>query len=170
LASNLIELSNRHGFVHWLNLAAMYRGWAHSLAGDTAQCISGIDLAIKDCQSVGAILELPYTLALKAEALYLGDRAFEALEAIKEAETLTERSEGRWWCAELHRLRGVFLATVHAEEARVEASFCEAIRIAREQKSISLMRRAEASYAEYCRQKTATSGGGGLRLLLCPIP
>jgi len=170
LASNLIEVANRQGFVHWLNLAAMYRGWARSVSGDTAQGISWIDLAIKDCRSIGAILELPYTLALKAEALYLADRTFEALEAIKEAETLVERSEGRWWCAELHRLRGVFLATVHAEEARVEASFCEAIRIAREQKSISLMRRAEASYAEYCRQKTATSGGGGLRLLLCPIP
>ena len=51
---------------------------------------------------------------------------------------MVERSEERWWCAELHRLRGVFLAALGADETQIEASFCEAIRIAREQKSISL--------------------------------
>jgi serine/threonine protein kinase len=167
-ALNLVELANRQGFVHWLAGAAMYRGWARSLSGDTTQGISWINLAINECRSVGAILELTYLLALKAEALYLADRAFEALEAVKEAETLTERSEGRWWCAELHRLRGVFLAALGADEAQIQASFCKAVTIATEQKSISLMRRGEASYAEYRRQKTPTSGGRGLRLLLCP--
>ena len=43
--------------------------------------------------------------------------------------------------AELHRLRGVFLTTLGAEEAQIEASFCEAIRIAKEQKSVSLQNR-----------------------------
>jgi hypothetical protein len=36
----------------------------------------------------------------------------EALEAIMEAEALVERFEERWWSAELHRLRGVFLAAM----------------------------------------------------------
>ena len=52
------------------------------------------------------------------------------------------------WCAELHRLRGVFLAAMGGKEAQIEASFCEAIRIAKEQKSVSLEKRAEATYAE----------------------
>ena len=86
----------------------------------------------------GATLVLPYYLALKAEALYLADRTSEALEAISEAEALVERFEDRHWCAELHRLRGVFLATLSAEEAQIESSFSEAIRIAKQQKSISL--------------------------------
>ena len=86
----------------------------------------------------GSGLRLPYFLALKAEALHLADRPSEALEAIKEAEVIVERSEGRWWCAEMHRLRGVFLATLGADETQIEASFCAAIRIAKEQKSISL--------------------------------
>jgi len=96
---------------------------------------------------------VPLFLALKAEALHLADRTSEALEAIGEAEALAEKFEGRWWSAELHRLRGVFLATIGAEEVQIEASFCEAIRIAREQKSISLQNRAEGSYAEYRCQK-----------------
>ena len=69
-------------------------------------------------------------------------------------------------CAELNRLRGVFLATLGAEETQIEASFSAAIRIAREQNSISLEKRAEATYAEYHRQKASGSGGHGFRLPL----
>jgi hypothetical protein len=68
---------------------------------------------------------------------------------------------------ELHRLRGVFLAAIGADEMQIEASFCEAISIAKEQKSISLEKRAEANYAEYRRQKASGSGGRGFRLPLC---
>jgi hypothetical protein len=98
---------------------------------------------------------LPYFLALKAEALHLADRTNEALEAISEAEALAARSEARWWCAEMHRLRGVFLVATGAEETKIEASFRAAVRTAREQKSIALAKRAEATYAEYRRQKAS---------------
>jgi hypothetical protein len=47
-----------------------------------------------------------------------------------------------------------------AEEAQIEASFCEAIRIAKEQKSVSLQKRAEASHAEYRRRKHERLGYG----------
>ena len=53
---------------------------------------------------------------MKAQALHLADRTSEALEAIKEAEALVERYEERRWCAELHRLRGVFLTAMGADE------------------------------------------------------
>ena len=39
-----------------------------------------------------------------------------------------------------------------AEEAQIEASFCTAIKIAKEQKSVSLEKRAEGIYAEYRRR------------------
>ena len=105
----------------------MDRGWNRGLAGDG--CHNG----------------RPYYLALKAEALYLARRTSEALEAINEAEAVAERREKRWWSAELHRLRGMFLAAMGAEETQIEASFCEAIRSAKQQKSISLEKRAEAT-------------------------
>ena len=82
---------------------------------------------------------MPFMLALKSEAFYLANRTPEALETINEAGAVGERREERWWCAELHRLRGVFLAAMGAEEAQIEASFCAAIRIAREQKSLSFL-------------------------------
>ena len=128
LASDLIELSTRHNFAHWLATGAVCRGWARSASGDTAAGIAGIEEGIGDYRAMGSMLFLPFFLALKAEALYFADRTSEALEAITEAEALVERSEGRWWCAELHRLRGVFLAALGADETQIEASFCEAIR------------------------------------------
>jgi len=165
LTSDLIELSTRHNFVHWLALGAILRGWARSASGDTAEGIPWIEHGIRDYRAC-AVLGLPSNLARKAEALHLADRTSEALEAINEAEALAERFEQRVSCAELHWLRGMFLATLGAEETQIEASFCAAIRIAREQKSISLEKRAEGTYAEYRKQKASGSGGRAFRLAL----
>ena len=106
-------------------------------------------------------------VALKAEALHLADRTSDALEAITEAEALVERFENRYWSAELHRLRGVLLTAMGADETQIEASFCAAIRTAKKQKSVSLEKRSEATYAEYRRQKESRSAGHGFRLPLC---
>jgi hypothetical protein len=68
--------------------------------------------------------------------------------------------------SQLERLRAVFLAAMGAEEAQIEAEFCAAIRIAREQKSISLEERAERTYAEYRSQKTSAARARRFRLPL----
>jgi hypothetical protein len=69
-------------------------------------------------------------------------------DAINEAEAVFERSGERAWCAELHRFPGVFLAATGANETEVEATFSAAIRTARDQKSTSLEKRAEGTYAK----------------------
>lgn len=71
------------------------------------------------------MLTTQYYLALKAEALQLADRTPEALEVITEAEALVARTGERWWCAELHRLRGVFLAAVGADEGKSRPHFAK---------------------------------------------
>jgi predicted ATPase len=154
-ASDLIELSTRHNFAFFLAGAKVLRGWARSVSGETAGGLAWIEDGIEDWGATGAVLAVPYYLVLKAEALFLAHRISEALEAIKEGETLVERFEDRHWCAELHRLRGVFLTAICADEAQIGASFGEAIRITREQKSISLTKRAQATLAEYRPKKRA---------------
>jgi len=153
LASKSIELSTRHDFAHWLPQGEVLRGWARSTSGDITEGISWIVDGIEDFRAIGALRGVPFFLALKAEALHLADRTFEALEAIREAEGLVERFEERLWRADVHRLRGVLLTAMGADDTQIEASFCEAVRTARQQKSISLARRAEASYAEYRSKK-----------------
>jgi predicted ATPase len=165
-ASDVIELSTRHNLATFLPGGAILHGWARSASGHTAEGIRWIEQGIRDYRATGAVLGLPGHLARKAEALHQAGRSAEALEAINEAEAIAERFENRYCSAELHRLRGIFLVAMSADETQIEASFSEAIRIAKRQKSVSLEKRAEATYAEYRSQKASGSGGRGLRLPL----
>jgi len=158
LASELVELSTRYNFAFWLPGANVLRGWVRSVCGDTAEGIAWIEQGIKDYRATGSTLAIPMWLALKAEALHLADRTSEALETLREAQILAERFEVRSWYAELHRLRGVFLARLGADKTQIEASFREAIRIAKQQKAVSVIKCAEASYAEYRCQKPNAFG------------
>ena len=71
-ASDLIEVSTRHNFVSWLAVGAIWRGWARSASGDTAQGIAWIEQGIRDYRATGTVLPLPYYLMLKAESLSIG--------------------------------------------------------------------------------------------------
>src|SRR4029077_10564738 len=131
----------RHRGTAWpfsLPQGEVLRGWARSTSGDTAEGISWIEDAIRAFRANGSILGEPFLLALKAEALFLADCTSEALETLREAEGLVERFAERNWCTELHRLRGVLLTAMGADQPQIEASFEAAIRTAREQKSVSL--------------------------------
>jgi hypothetical protein len=132
--------------------------WRHSCSGNAEEGISWIEDGIRDFRANRTILGVPFWLALKAEALYLANRTPEALAAIEEAEELVERNEQRVYSARLHQLRGVFLAAIGADETQIESSFRAAISTAKEQKSGSLAKQAEASYAEYRRQKAIAPG------------
>jgi hypothetical protein len=167
LASALIELSTAQNFAFWLACGEVSRGWARSASGDTDQGIALIDNGLRDYRATGSILIMPCWLVLKAEALHLANRTSDALAAIAEAEAVAQRTEERECFAELHRLRGVLLANIGGDETQIETSFCEAIGIAKKQKSVSLATRAETSYAEYRHQKASRLGGHGFQLPLC---
>jgi len=158
LTSELMELSTRQNFSLWLGGGAVLRGWARSVSGSTAQGLSWIEDGLSDQRAIGAILFVPFYLGRKVEVLHLANRTSEALKVILEAEALVERFEGRCCSADLCRLRGVLLTAMDADEAEVETAFCESIHIAKQQKSISLMKRAEASRAAYRRRKRKRPG------------
>jgi hypothetical protein len=166
LASVLIELSTRQNFAFWMAGGEIFRGWARSVSGDTAEGMSWIDDGIEDWRANGSMLAVPLFLALKAEALHLADRTSEALQAIKEAGRIGRTIRRTLVLCRTAPLRGGFLATLGADETEIEASFCAAISTAKQQKSVSLEKRAEATYAEYRRQKASGSGGRGFRLPL----
>jgi hypothetical protein len=69
-SSDLIELSTRHHFVQWIATGAIYRGWARSASGETAEGIAWIEQGIRDFRATGLVLALPSYLTLKAEALH----------------------------------------------------------------------------------------------------
>src|SRR6202008_1230050 len=121
-AAELIELSARHNFTFWLAAGVILRGWARSASGDTGGILR-IEEGIKSYLATGSRINLPFVFALKAEAFHLADRTSEAFVVIRKSAELAERFEDRYWCAELHRLAGVFLATIRADEPKIEVAF-----------------------------------------------
>jgi class 3 adenylate cyclase/predicted ATPase len=84
------------------------------------------------------ILDSPFSAALAEISLRAGDAAG-ARAVLEEAIKFAEESGERYWLAELHRLMGhVALRQVPSEAAMAEASFAQAIEIARRQEAISL--------------------------------
>jgi hypothetical protein len=53
-SSDLIELSTRQNFAHWLVIGSLHRGWARSASGDTVEGISRIEDGIRDYRTTGA--------------------------------------------------------------------------------------------------------------------
>ena len=151
VASELIELSTRQHFAYWLALGTTFHGWARSACGDFVGGLASIEEGVAYFQATG--LRGGVGMGLKAEALHLAGRTADALAAVVEAEALVERQGERWWFAELLRLRGVYLAALGADDARIEAVLRAAVSAAREQHSISLTRRAEATLAQYQSEK-----------------
>jgi tetratricopeptide (TPR) repeat protein len=163
LGSELIELSTRQNFAHFLAVGTVLLGWARAVAGNTAQGLSWIQDGMESLRKSGSVLGMLSMLALQAEALNLAGRTSEALEAIDEAEAYAETSEGLWWSAELHRLRAVFLIELSADKASIEGAFSKAITTAQRQKSASLAASAQAAYAAYRQQPTALATRGDPR-------
>ena len=124
-ASDLIELSTRHHFASWVAAGEILQGWVRSVSGHAAAGLLRIEEGINDWRATGTTFSVPFWLALKAEALHLADRTLEALEAIKKAEALVERFEERWWSAELHRIRGLFLATLVQTRPKLRLRFAQ---------------------------------------------
>ena len=166
ISSDLLELSIPQHFPHFRAWGTALLGWVRSVAGLFTPGISWIEGAIEELQTRGALFPMLSLMAPKAEALYLANRTSEALETIREAQTLVEKTEARWWSAEFYRLGAIFLTAMDADEAEIEREFQAAINTTKQQKSTSLMKRAEATYAEYRRQKAGVLGGHGLRLPL----
>jgi adenylate cyclase len=164
--SEVIELSTRYNFGFWLAIGSILFGWSQSVSGRIAEGISMIESGIRDYRANGQTLGMPYFLGIEAETLYLADRTPEALQAIEEAEVFAQSSGARCWSAELHRLRGVFLAATAAGESEVEDSFSSSIKTAEMQRSISLMKRAEATRTEYRNQIAGRLDGRFFRLPL----
>ena len=59
----------------------------------------------------------------------------------------------------MSRLRAIFLIGLGAEEARIEEAFSKALKIAKQQKSVALAARVEATSANYRLEKKVLVGG-----------
>jgi predicted ATPase len=103
--------------------------------------------------AIGADSSLPQYFAMLAEAHARAGQTPEGLEAIAQALAIVDRTDERWWEADLHRLRGELLLATSGNAADAESCFQQAIDVARTRRARSLELRATLSLARLWRDQ-----------------
>ncbi len=147
-----LRLSIECGYPVGKALSEIYLGWADAVAGDLERGIERIGKYKTELEASGC--EYMYDRCLSFIAIALGrmGRFDEALKAIDESFSFTERTGQHYYEAELHRLEGeLLLARNRSDAARAERYFRSAIDIAREQQARSWELRAATSLARLAK-------------------
>jgi predicted ATPase len=147
-AEATMAVATEHGFSFWLAAALIIRGWALAERGEAAHGIAELRHGLNAWMATGGAIQRTYNLALLAEALGQEGRIDEGLGVLAEALGQVDHTAEAFHQAELYRLRGEFLlrqgpADVACRAA--EASFRQALDIARRQQARSLELRAAMS-------------------------
>jgi len=146
-AEATIALAAEHGLGLWGEWAGTLLGWALVQQGQEEPGIAQMRRSLATFQAAGTAHDMPYQLALFAEAYATVGQTEEALSAVDEALTTAEAAGGCYYEAELHRLKGELLLTRSkgAPPVQAEACFQQAISVARRQRARSWELRAAMS-------------------------
>jgi predicted ATPase/DNA-binding winged helix-turn-helix (wHTH) protein len=147
-ADAVIALATAHGFPHYVALGTVLRGWALTAQAQGAEGLAQIEQGLALYRATGARVYQPYVLALLAEVCGRSGRVRDGLSYVAEALTQVHTTRDDWWAAELYRLQGELqLQQTLAVTAPAEASWCQALAVARRQQAKSLELRAALSLA-----------------------
>ena len=146
-AEAAMTLCLEHGFTYYLAWATILRGWALTAQGaDRAHgdAIEQLRQGFADLLATGAGIRETYYRALLAEAAGCRGKSEAGQQLLAGAFAAVERTEERYWEAELYRLQGDLPGQDAARSQResTEASFLRALAVARGQQSKSLELRA----------------------------
>jgi predicted ATPase len=162
-AEAVIDLATERGLPFWLALGTIARGWALVEQGEGEAGIAQIRQGLAAYRASGAEEIQTYSLARLAEAYGKGGQVEEGLATVAEALDFVDRTEERFYEAELYRLKGQLTLqqfNVQGSKFKVadprpltpnpqaEACFQKAIQIAQRQQAKSLELRAVMSLAK----------------------
>ncbi|HXG22487.1 MAG TPA: adenylate/guanylate cyclase domain-containing protein [Methylomirabilota bacterium] len=159
-----LKLSSEHGFAQLLAQATLWKGWLQIDQGRKEEGRAQIQGGLAAHRATGAEVYRPYYLALLAEAYGHGGQIEEGFTTMVEALDFVDRSEERFYEAELYRLKGEltlqqfnvqgskFTVTdprplIPDPQSEAEACFLKAIVIAQKQQAKSWELRAATSLA-----------------------
>ena len=157
-------LAREHGFAQWVPQGAIVHGWALAVQGRAEESLRQIRQELAAHQATGSVSGRPWMLVLLAEVCEWTGQTEEGLCAINEA--LVAPGE-RFTEAERHRLKGqLLLRQAAADGAEAEASFHQALDIARRQQANRWELRAAMSLSRLWQQQGKRAEA---RELLAPI-
>jgi predicted ATPase len=132
VADEVIAVSGEKGFPLWLAVGNIMRGWCLGAAGQPTKGIPLLLRGVGGFRTIGAKVMMPFFLTTLAELYGISGQPEEGLTGLAEAAKLVESTQERWTDAEMHRVRGVLLASLR-EEVGAQTSFRQAIDVAQNQ-------------------------------------
>ena len=145
-AEATISCADEYGFPYWSSIATIHLGWALAMGDDGEAGLERMGAGLAAYRRTGATLALPWFLGMLAEAQRAAGHCEAAAQTLDDALAMVERTGERFYAAELHRLRGLFLAEQGAGE-EAEAHLMRALSIAHEQQAHGWSLRAATSLA-----------------------
>ncbi|HSF94339.1 MAG TPA: hypothetical protein VLA52_04870, partial [Thermohalobaculum sp.] len=119
----------------WKGYAQVYKGWILARKGRGSEAVEVAERGMAGLSSTRTALDHPLAACCLAEA-YGGDgRHDDVIGALDDAIASAERTDERWFEAEIHRLRAQWILTHGGDEAEAEAErlFHKSIGTARRQ-------------------------------------
>jgi class 3 adenylate cyclase/tetratricopeptide (TPR) repeat protein len=138
-ADTAIALCEERGFVHYLAMALILRGWAIAQQGEFEKGIAEIQAGLEKERATDALLFESYTLGLLADACIKNERYGQASHFLEQARLrFDEENSERFYAAEIYRLLGETHLRSRQNLDQAERCFCKGLEVAREQKARSL--------------------------------
>ena len=138
-ANAAIALCEEHGFVHYLAMALILRGWASAQQGEFEKGIAEIQEGLDKERATDALLYESYTLGLLADACIKNERYGQAFDFLNQALLrLDQENSERFYAAEIYRLLGETYLRPHQDLDQAEHYLYKGLKVAREQKAKSL--------------------------------
>jgi class 3 adenylate cyclase/predicted ATPase len=106
LIGSLLPLVFKHGSALGVANAKMLHGWALVARGRVDEGLVQLRLGLEAWRTSGSKYSAPYRLGRAADAYRMAGLAEEAKRLVTEAAETMERTNERWFEAEVHRLRG----------------------------------------------------------------
>jgi predicted ATPase len=165
LVARCAALAEEHGFGQWIAAVQMFTGWTRLERGDARPALAEIRRCIETMEQTGAHIWVQFTRYLLASALLAAGELDEAAEVLEHEQLRLAATSGRWYEAELHRLKGN-VQRARGDLAAAEACYGTAIAAGERQGALLWQLRAENDLASLLQAQGRT---GEARARLAPL-
>ena len=167
VAERTVVLASEYAFPLWLAGGQMLRGWASSNLGRVEQGLPEIRKSVKALEVTGALVWVQFARYLLAQALTRAEQFTDAMKLVDQTLLMMAGTSGRWYEAELHRLKGDLLVRGGASSAAAEVCYETAIAVAARQGArLWQLRASNALAGLWCAQGRTPE----VHALLAPLP
>lgn len=127
------SLSLEYGFPFWEATTKIVWGWTQVFQDAQAAGLARMQEGLRMLQTARADIQVPSWLALLAEAYGYTGQVAAGHQTIDAALTMLNRTDERYYEAELYRLKGdLYMQQPHPEPARAESCLQQALTLARQ--------------------------------------